>query len=84
MVAPSLTGCAPPTHSALAPHSTHTHPTRSKWVTDWVKRLDPKASDELLVLARGGWWGGVGCRVMVAYGVVCGACAAPHCSADAL
>jgi hypothetical protein len=25
----------------------------SRWLTDWVKRLDPKASDELLILARG-------------------------------
>lgn len=25
----------------------------SKWMTEWVKRLDPKASDELLLLARG-------------------------------
>lgn len=25
----------------------------SRWLTEWVKRLDPKASDELLILARG-------------------------------
>eukprot|EP00775_Hariotina_reticulata_P002487 gene2487-2790_t len=25
----------------------------SRWLTDWVKRVDPKASDELLILARG-------------------------------
>jgi len=32
------------------------HPYRllySKWVTEWVKKLDPKARDELLILARG-------------------------------
>lgn len=25
----------------------------SQWVTEWVQKLDPKASDELLILARG-------------------------------
>lgn len=25
----------------------------SRWMTEWVKRIDPKASDELLILARG-------------------------------
>lgn len=25
----------------------------SRWMTEWVNRLDPKASDELLILARG-------------------------------
>jgi hypothetical protein len=25
----------------------------SSWVTEWVRRLDPKASDELIILARG-------------------------------
>jgi hypothetical protein len=25
----------------------------SRWLTEWVQRLDPKASDELLILARG-------------------------------
>lgn len=27
----------------------------SQWVSEWVSKLDPKASDELLLLARGGW-----------------------------
>lgn len=25
----------------------------SRWLTDWVTRLDPNAPDELLILARG-------------------------------
>jgi hypothetical protein len=25
----------------------------SKWLSEWVQKLDPKAPDELLILARG-------------------------------
>lgn len=40
----------------------------SQWLTDCVKKVDPKASDELLLLARGG------CQGLGSTAGVCGGC----------
>ena len=46
----AMPGAIPPSPHPLMCHRRLAY---SRWLTDWVQRLDPKASDELLILARG-------------------------------